>query len=236
MSRMRSARRRSASISARLVLPTRIGPSRAMYLGGSVALRVRTGVRLRALLIDQNNINLRRPTTCTLACGMMSSAFVFHPNSPARVLRFAEHFEYGTLGQRMTQLRRQFPQRQQHKPPLAHPRVRNRQGRRMNDGIFIEQDINVNQPRPFGNTAAAAERSFDALRRLEELQRHQLRPGFDHAVHKPGLRPEINRLSLVKGAYPFGLNTDLAELFERPADVLNPVSKIRAQRKINALG
>ena len=105
-----------------------------------------------------------------------------------------QQLPHGSLQHRMPQIRRQFRQRRQHKPSLRHARMRDLQLRRFHHRVPIQQNVEVDQPRPFGRSFHPPHLALDALEVLEQLPRKQVGLDFDHLVQKPGLVEDIARL------------------------------------------
>src|SRR2546425_1460849 len=105
---------------ARLVLPTRMGPSMAIKRGGSNCGRFATG-------------HLRRENPGG------DSGFPLQPDHLARVAGIADQFQDCPLKDRVAKPGRELAQRNQHEPPFAQTFMRDGQHRRANDDILVKR-------------------------------------------------------------------------------------------------
>jgi len=74
-----------------------------------------------------------------------------------------------------------------HEPPFGHARVRNLQLAAAHHGRAVEQDIDIDDARPLGYRAHAAEHALDLLHSRQKLQGKQRGLGFYHKVEEPAL-------------------------------------------------
>jgi hypothetical protein len=123
-------------------------------------------------------------------------------------------------------------QRLQHKPALVHRRVRNFQARFIDHTISKQQDIDVNDARPFVPNPPAAHPLFD--RKSEGQQVARRLGGFqrNRAVEKPRLIMEIYRLGFVK-AGRCGHGSRLCQTFEGITKIGYAIAHVRSQRQVD---
>ena len=82
--------------------------------------------------------------------------------NPAGIGRLGEEFSDGRGPGRMPQYWGDFGQRNQNEIALQHPWVRHLQFRCINRHVTVYKNVQINQPRPFGERFLAAHLRFDA--------------------------------------------------------------------------
>ena len=120
----------------------------------------------------------------------------------------------------------QFPQRDQHKPPLAHALVGNGQLCGPNHDILVKQDVNVNRSRAFVDARPAAQRPFDRFHGLEEVAGASAR--FSLPRHNSGTTPAARSppVRSCRRTRPAELTPAFAEFLHAPVDVGHAVAPV----------
>ena len=94
----------------------------------------------------------------------------------------------------MEHVGRDFGQRLQYKSALVHGGMRHFQLRSLDDGIAVQQDVNIDETRPFGLGSAAAHPLFNGKDLRKQDAGRQLRYHLNGAVQEPRLGGEFDRL------------------------------------------
>ena len=113
-------------------------------------------------------------------------------------------------------------------------RVRDRERWDLNNRAAEQQNIDVNNARPFLLLALPPHCLFEIQNARDQLPRHLFRVQLDRAIQEPGLRCHLHGLSFVKR----GDGNDAAQfrqLLDCRPEIRSPVAQVRSQRKINDL-
>jgi len=97
--------------------------------------------------------------------------------------------------------RRDLRKRRKDEIALEHAGVRNLELRRIDGGIAIEKNVQVDQARPLGEGFLAAHLQFDAAQNAEKFRGWELRIRFQDGVEKPGLIEIVDRLGFKEAGY-----------------------------------
>ena len=94
-----------------------------------------------------------------------------------------------------------------------------------NAGVSIvsspyEQDVEIEETRPFRECLSAAHYGLDAAQRHQQLERRRFGFACDDAIQKPGLFEKIDRLRLVNRRDASDLHTSRWERGDRGANSL----------------
>ena len=129
----------------------------------------------------------------------------------------------------VVRLRRDLGQGDEDEIPRLEPRMRHDELRRLDDQIFGEKDVDIDDPGTFGRGRDPFHLRLDGLGQLQELYGPEAAPDLDHLVQEPGLVREVDRLGLVDGRGPDDPHAGRFELSSRPGQVGGPAAQIAAQ-------
>jgi len=132
----------------------------------------------------------------------------------------------------MPDARIDFDERDKDKAPLGHPRMRKDQSRGEENGIFRQEEVDIDGPGAVPRLAAAAQDGLDGLGDIQEMPGREF--GFDDEdlIEEPGLEAEADGLGLIDGG---GLDEREASLLEAGAGASKeggPVAEIAAQAEM----
>src|ERR1700730_10987611 len=122
---------------------------------------------------------------------------------------------------------RDLGERHKHKSALRYSRVWNSELGCADDARAEQQYVHVDRARSAWNSSLPAERVLDSKQRMQQLPRHQICFGFDHAIQKPPLVAHVHRLSLIKRRLPHHADAVRRQRLDRPHNVLNTISHVR---------
>ena len=97
----------------------------------------------------------------------------------------------------MLAVRGDLGQRDEDEFALQHAWMWHLQFRPVDGVMAIEQNINVDQARPFANELLASHMRFDSPERAEQIRRGNFCLGFHDAIQKPRLLAKIDWLGLI---------------------------------------
>src|SRR5512137_3170993 len=104
---------------------------------------------------------------------------------------------------------------------------------RFYDILSVQQDVDVDRPRPPALVSLAAQGLLDPLQRLDKLRGREGRADFDDPVDKPVLRRVSDGFRPVQGRPAQHLNVfQRRNLPERTAAVLHRVAEVTADAEI----
>ena|SRR5579884_439321 len=144
-------------------------------------------------------------------------------------------FANGALEYGMPLLRSDFRQWLEDESPFVHGGMRNRQSRRIYDGVTEQQNIDIDGARPFYpcgsllSRSPPSHRSFNPQKLRQKLLWHFLRLQFDHAVQKPGLLGVLDRLSFINRRHGLYF-AQFAQAFDRGPQIRLAIADVRPQR------
>jgi len=78
-------------------------------------------------------------------------------------------------------------------------RMRDVEFGRVNDGVGVKKNVDIDEAGAFGNAALATEGAFDGENRFHQVLRRQIRFSFDNRIEEPILFEEFDGLGFVKG-------------------------------------
>ena len=99
-------------------------------------------------------------------------------------------------------VRSEFGEWHQNKSSFPIAGMRNRQVRKIDDPLLIQQDVNIKRPRSVPNATNAAGQFLNVEAFSEKVLRFQQCSNLDNGVQKPGLGLQFPRLGLVKRRTP----------------------------------
>ncbi len=111
-------------------------------------------------------------------------------------------------------------------------RMRNLQARLIHDAIPKQHHVDINVARTFLAHAETSHRRFDLQRKLEQFSRRLVGFNRRHAVQKPGLVRNVDRLGLIQCGDGQQPSRDV-QLCDRRAQVGRTISQVRSQRQIS---
>ena len=121
---------------------------------------------------------------------------------------------------------RELGERDQHEAARFHPRVGNDEFRSANDAGAIENDVEVDHPRPARDQSTTAQIPLDRLQCMEQLPRQQIGFRLHDAIQEPGLGAEINRLGGIQGGTPQDANPRAGKRGDRAIEVRGAVAEV----------
>ena len=122
------------------------------------------------------------------------------PRRPhARGIDARKQLRYGPTQSRMADLGRNLRQRHEHKSAFGHERVRDRQLRRVQHQIVVEQDVHVDQTWAVSECSQPSHALLHLLDKAQQLVRRQLRAGPTGDVDKGRLLGVADRRGLIAG-------------------------------------
>src|SRR6266849_3181099 len=113
--------------------------------------------------------------------------------------------------------------------------MRHLQFRRVDRLVAVEQNIHIDQPRPFGHQLLAAHARFDGAQRLQQLQRRKIRVRLHDAIQKPRLLSQIDGLGFVNRGGFSHLYSGIGKRCDRILQIFGAIAHVRPQRKIHGL-
>ena len=134
----------------------------------------------------------------------------------------------------MAQIRRQLCQGFEHEAAIRHARMRNLQLRRVDDGFFIEENVDVDSAGAFRYDSFPAQIALDLSNACEQIARRKSSPDFYNLIEEPGLLAHLLRLGLVDGGSPQDLYAFIFETFQSLAKIRLAVAEVRSEREIGS--
>ena len=132
----------------------------------------------------------------------------------------------------MTHIRRNRGERFQHKAALLHGRMRNREAGIVDNQIAKQENVDVDDARPFLLRSASAHPLLDVENAGEQFLRRLLRIQRDSTIQEPRLGGKFHGFGFVERR---DLNdfTDGAQPVDGGIQIFGSIPDVRAERKID---
>ena len=136
----------------------------------------------------------------------------------------------------MARVGREVGEGGEHEPPLVHAGMRKREPRGLEHPVAVEQQVEVERPRPHRDLAHAPEPRLDREARVEQrLGPGQLARELDDAVQKPRLIDVADRVGLVERREPRPRRDGVEQQPHALEEVSRPVAEVRADGDIDVI-
>jgi hypothetical protein len=133
----------------------------------------------------------------------------------------------------MAEVRSQFGEGDEDEAALEHAGVGDLQVR-LGDGFqAVEEDVQVEESRTFGDKFVAAEGSFDATEGAEESSSGESGFGVEDAIEEPGLVEEVHGLGFVESGDAEDADARLFEGGEGGAEIGGAVAQVGAEGEVD---
>ena len=133
----------------------------------------------------------------------------------------------------MAECRDNFGQGDKHEIALEHTRMRDLEFRRVDRGVIVEKNVEVDETRPFGKGFPAAHAGLHVTEGAEQRCRRKTGLGREDGVEKPGLVVIIDRFGFVNARKPEHMDARFGEEANGFAQVFFAIANVGAERQID---
>ena len=154
-----------------------------------------------------------------------------HDTRRERLVQPLPQFAHAQAQARMKQLRREIQHGGQHKVPFGYANVRNRQLGRIDNGVVIEENVEVDGARPVANRLDPFKLIFGQLERPQQIRRRQACCHLADRVKKQWLVRHQHRIRLVEMRCLFHGQIRVHGV-QSGMNICRPVADVAAQRDV----
>ena len=119
--------------------------------------------------------------------------------------------------------------RHQNETALGHAGMRNLETALVHDRRAEQQDVHINNARAFRREAQSTHRALDIQQRLHEPLRRQFRFDFHHAIQKPFLVAQFDRLGFVRRRLLHDVHAVHGQRVNRTRNAQGAVTNVRSE-------
>jgi hypothetical protein len=126
-----------------------------------------------------------------------------------------------------------FGQRDEDEVALKHAQMRDVEARCIDDGVIVEQDVEVDEAGAVGEWFAAAHVGFNAAESRKKLVGGEAGGGLEDSVEEPGLVEVVDGFRLVEAGEFDDSNGGVFEELNSAAKVGFTIANVGAEREVD---